>query len=25
VLGYQRDEAGNGKYLLGKWDENWAY
>src|SRR2546429_659291 len=21
VLGYERDEAGNGKFLLGKWDE----
>ncbi|HUE53318.1 MAG TPA: GNAT family N-acetyltransferase [Terriglobales bacterium] len=25
VLGYQRDEAGNGKFLLGRWDEQWAY
>jgi predicted GNAT superfamily acetyltransferase len=25
VLGYQRDEAGNGKFLLGRWDENWSY
>jgi predicted GNAT superfamily acetyltransferase len=25
VLGYERDEAGNGKFLLGKWDENWSY
>jgi predicted GNAT superfamily acetyltransferase len=25
VLGYQRDETGNGKFLLGRWDENWAY
>ena len=25
VLGYERDEAGNGKFLLGRWDENWSY
>jgi predicted GNAT superfamily acetyltransferase len=25
VLGYDRDALGNGKYLLGKWDENWSY
>jgi predicted GNAT superfamily acetyltransferase len=25
VLGYQRDAAGNGKFLLGRWDENWSY
>jgi predicted GNAT superfamily acetyltransferase len=25
VLGYERDSAGNGKYLLGRWDENWSY
>jgi predicted GNAT superfamily acetyltransferase len=25
VLGYERDDAGNGKFLLGKWDENWSY
>jgi predicted GNAT superfamily acetyltransferase len=25
VLGYERDPAGNGKFLLGKWDENWQY
>jgi predicted GNAT superfamily acetyltransferase len=25
ILGYQRDEAGNGKFLLGRWDEQWAY
>jgi predicted GNAT superfamily acetyltransferase len=25
VLGYDRDQAGNGKFLLGGWDENWAY
>ncbi len=25
VLGYERDPASNGKFLLGKWDENWSY
>jgi len=25
VLGYERDSAGNGKFLLGKWDEEWSY
>jgi predicted GNAT superfamily acetyltransferase len=25
VLGYERDPAGNGKYLLGYWDEKWSY
>jgi predicted GNAT superfamily acetyltransferase len=25
VLGYQRDEKGSGKFLLGKWDEMWSY
>jgi predicted GNAT superfamily acetyltransferase len=25
VLGYQRDEVGNGKFLLGRWDEKGAY
>lgn len=25
VLGYERDEQGNGKFLLGKWDEDWSY
>ena len=25
VLGYERDDAGNGKFLLGQWDENWSY
>jgi len=25
VLGYQRDAAGNGKFLLGEWDEKWSY
>ena len=25
VLGYQRDPEGNGKFLLGRWDENWSY
>jgi predicted GNAT superfamily acetyltransferase len=25
VLNYERDTEGNGKYLLGRWDENWSY
>jgi len=25
VLGYERDAASNGKFLLGHWDENWSY
>jgi predicted GNAT superfamily acetyltransferase len=25
VLGYERDRQGNGKFLLGHWDENWSY
>jgi predicted GNAT superfamily acetyltransferase len=25
VLGYDRDSAGNGKFLLGDWDEKWSY
>jgi len=25
VLGYARDSTGNGKFLLGDWDENWSY
>jgi predicted GNAT superfamily acetyltransferase len=25
VLGYNRDEASNGSYLLGSWDEKWSY
>lgn len=25
VLGYERDEQGNGTFLLGRWDENWKY
>jgi predicted GNAT superfamily acetyltransferase len=25
VLGYERDKAGNGKFLLGRWDEKWKY
>ena len=25
VLGYERDSEGNGKFLLGKWDEEWSY
>jgi predicted GNAT superfamily acetyltransferase len=25
ALGYERDHQGNGKFLLGGWDENWSY
>ena len=25
VLGYERDAEGNGKFLLGRWDEMWSY
>jgi predicted GNAT superfamily acetyltransferase len=25
VLGYERDERGNGRFLLGQWNEIWAY
>jgi predicted GNAT superfamily acetyltransferase len=25
VLGYERDSEGNGKFLLGNWDETWSY
>jgi predicted GNAT superfamily acetyltransferase len=25
VLGYERDAAGNGKFLLGNWHEKWSY
>ncbi len=25
VLRYERDAAGNGKFLLGRWDEKWSY
>jgi predicted GNAT superfamily acetyltransferase len=25
VLQYERDKQGNGKFLLGRWDENWMY
>jgi predicted GNAT superfamily acetyltransferase len=25
VLGYERDAGGNGKFLLGHWDEKWSY
>jgi predicted GNAT superfamily acetyltransferase len=25
VLGYERDAASNGKFLLGHWDEKWSY
>ena len=25
VLGYERDAEGNGKFLLGRWEETWSY
>jgi predicted GNAT superfamily acetyltransferase len=25
LLGYERDAQGNGKFLLGNWDEQWSY
>lgn len=25
VLGYERDAGGNGKFLLGRWNEKWSY
>ena len=25
VLAYERDAHGNGKYVLGRWDEWWSY
>jgi predicted GNAT superfamily acetyltransferase len=25
VLGYERDDGGNGKFLLGRWEEPWSY
>jgi len=25
VLGYERDERGNGNFLLGRWEEKWMY
>ena len=25
VLGYERDQKGNGRFLLGHWDEPWSY
>jgi predicted GNAT superfamily acetyltransferase len=25
ALGYERDDAGNGAFLLGRWDESWSY
>ena len=25
VIGYERDAQGNGKFLLGRWDEKWSY
>ena len=24
-LGYERDAQGNGRFLLGQWDEDWSY
>jgi predicted GNAT superfamily acetyltransferase len=25
VLGYERDDAGNGTFVLGRWEEDWSY
>ncbi len=25
VLGYERNERGDGRFLLGEWDEDWEY
>lgn len=25
ILGYERDQAGNGNFLIGQWDEKWFY
>jgi predicted GNAT superfamily acetyltransferase len=25
VTGYEKDDAGNGRFLLGRWEENWSY
>lgn len=25
VLGYERDQKGNGRFVLGRWDEPWSY
>jgi predicted GNAT superfamily acetyltransferase len=25
ALGYERDELGNGRFLMGQWDEDWQY
>jgi predicted GNAT superfamily acetyltransferase len=25
VTGYEKDDAGNGRFLLGRWDETWSY
>jgi hypothetical protein len=25
VLGYEHDVAGNGKFMLARWDEQWSY
>ena len=24
-LGYERDASGNGRFLLGRWEEDWSY
>jgi len=24
-LGYERDQQGNGRFLLGRWEEEWMY
>jgi predicted GNAT superfamily acetyltransferase len=25
ILGYERDQAGNGNFVIGRWDEKWSY
>jgi hypothetical protein len=25
VLNYERDAEGNGRFMLGRWDEKWSY
>jgi hypothetical protein len=25
VLNYERDAEGNGRFILGRWDEKWSY
>jgi predicted GNAT superfamily acetyltransferase len=25
AIGYERDKTGNGRFLVGRWDENWSY